>query len=427
MFSFFYSYIFATLKINGMEQLDGRYHIQGVDLLELCKEQGTPLYVYDVERIEQQLSNITSAFSGVDLKVKYAAKALTNQAILKLMKKLGCGLDVVSIQELELGLKAGFEASEILYTPNSVNFGEVQNAIELGAMINIDNISILEQFGHAYGNKVPVCIRLNPHLQAGGNHKISTGHIDSKFGISFLQLRHLYRVVKTYNLNVIGLHMHTGSDILDPEIFIHGAQILFDAAMEFPDLKFLDFGSGFKVPYREGDVNVDMKELGSKMSEVFIKFCGDYGRELEIWFEPGKYLVSEAGHLLVKANVVKTTPATVFVGVDSGMNHMVRPMMYDAYHEILNISRQTETKRVYTVVGYICETDTLGWDRKLDEVYEGDILAIKNAGAYGYSMSSNYNSRLKPAEVLIHQGKALLIRKRETIEDLLKSQVEVEL
>lgn len=242
-----------------------------------------------------------------------------------------------------------------------------------------------------------------------------------------MQLRHLLRVVKTYNLNVTGLHMHTGSDILDANIFLHTAEILFDAAREFPDLQFLDFGSGFKVPYREGDINVDMDELGAGMTSAFTNFCREYGRDLELWFEPGKYLVSEAGYLLVKANVLNTTPATVFVGVNSGMNHLIRPMMYDSYHDIVNISNPNATKRVYTVVGYICETDTLGWDRKLDEVREGDILVIKNAGAYGYVMSSNYNSRLRPAEVLIYDGKAHLIRKPETLDDLLANQVEVEL
>lgn len=428
MYSFFYSFIFGILKFGAsMEVKNNRYHIQGVDLIKLCKEQGTPLYVYDGAKIESQLKKITEAFSGVNLKIKYAAKALTNQAILKLMRKLGAGLDVVSIQELELGMKAGFQPDEILYTPNSVDFGEVKEAIEKGVQINIDNISILEQFGHEYGGKVPVCIRLNPHLQAGGNHKISTGHIDSKFGISILQLRHLLRVVKTCEINVIGLHMHTGSDILDSEVFIHGAQILFDAAMEFPNLRFLDFGSGFKVPYQDGDIYVDMQDLGKKMTAAFKDFCKKYGRKLEIWFEPGKYLVSEAGVLLVRTNMIKTTPATVFVGVNSGMNHMIRPMMYDSYHDMINISHINKTKRVYTLVGYICETDTLGWDRKLDEVREGDIIAIKNAGAYGFSMASNYNSRLKPAEVLIHDGKALLIRKREILEDLLRNQIEVDI
>jgi diaminopimelate decarboxylase len=326
-----------------------------------------------------------------------------------------------------LGLRAGYSPGEILYTPNCVSFEEIRQAVDLGVMINIDNISILEQFGHYYRNTVPVCLRLNPHIMAGGNKKISTGHVDSKFGISIFQMRHIQRLIKADNIHVIGLHMHTGSDILDSEVFIRGTQVLLESAFEFPDLEFIDLGSGFKVAYREGDVTTDIEDLGRKLSESFSRFSADYGRELELWFEPGKYIVSEAGMLLVRANVIKTTPATVFVGVDSGMNHLIRPMMYDAHHEIENLSNVNGTRRVYTVVGYICETDTFALDRKLSEVREGDVLAIKNAGAYGFSMASNYNARLKPAEVLVYQGKCQLIRHRETMEDILRNQVELDL
>lgn len=361
------------------------------------------------------------------MKIKYACKSLTNISILKLIRAKGAELDTVSIQEVHLGLKAGFKPEEILFTPNCVSFDEIKAAVKLGVMINIDNISILEQFGHEYHNTVPVCIRLNPHIMAGGNKKISTGHVDSKFGISIFQIRHLHRVIISNDINVIGLHMHSGSDILDAEVFLQGAEVLFEAAMDFPDLKFLDFGSGFKVAYREGDVTTDLQELGVKLSKAFKDFCKDYGRKLEIWFEPGKYIVSEAGYFLARTNVIKTTPATVFVGVESGLNHLVRPMMYDSYHDIVNISNINGTKRIYTIVGYICETDTFGLDRKLDEVHEGDIIAIKNAGAYGFMMSSNYNSRLRPAEVMIIDGKAKLIRQRESLEDLYKNQVEIDI
>jgi diaminopimelate decarboxylase len=367
------------------------------------------------------------AFKDVDLKIKYAMKALSNVSILKLMNKLGTGLDVVSIQEAHIGLRAGFDPNDILYSPNSVSFSEIQEAVDLGLRINIDNISILEQFGHHYHSTVPCCIRINPHIMAGGHANISTGHIDSKFGISVLQMRHVHRVIKTNNIHVEGLHMHTGSDILDAEVFIQGANILFDAAREFQNLKYIDFGSGFKVAYREGDVTTDIMALGKRLSKSFNNFCNEYGEELEIWFEPGKYLVSEAGFLMARTNVVKTTPATVFVGVDSGMNHLVRPMMYNSYHDMLNISNPKGTFRVYSVVGNICETDTLGSDRKLNEVREGDIIGIKNAGAYAFSMSSNYNSRLRPAEVLIIDGQAKLIRNRESMDDIFRNMIDIEL
>jgi diaminopimelate decarboxylase len=400
--------------------------VENTVLTSLAKKYGTPLYVYDADKIASQIKRLNDAFSGINLKLKYATKALSNISVLKWMKKHGTGLDVVSIQEAYLGLKAGFEPKDILYTPNCVSIDEIVEAVDLGLMINIDNISILEQFGHRYHDTVPVCVRLNPHIMAGGNSKISTGHIDSKFGISILQMRHLLRVIENYNINVIGLHIHTGSDILDSEVFLRGTEIIFEAAEDFPNLDFIDFGSGFKVAYKEGDITTDIEELGKEVSIRFKEFCKKRGKDLELLFEPGKFLVSEAGYFLSKVNVIKTTPATVFVGLDTGMNHLLRPMMYDAYHQIENISNPSDTQRVYTVVGYICETDTFGTDRRLSEVRQGDIITIKNAGAYGFSMASNYNSRYRPAEVLVHDGKDQLIRKRESLDDLLRNQVIVD-
>ncbi len=410
-----------------MELVNGQYEIGGVSVLELCKEFGTPLYVYDAAVIERQYNRLKNAFGKTKIDIHYACKALNNINILKLIKNLGGSLDTVSIQEVQLGLKAGFSAKDIMYTPNCVNIDEINRAVEFGVNINIDNLSILEQFGNLYKDKYPVCVRINPHIMAGGNQKISTGHIDSKFGISIYQLRHLERVVKSTNLKVTGLHMHTGSDILDADVFLRGADILFEAANSFKDLEYLDFGSGFKVKYHEQDNTTNIEDLGAKISERFQEFCKNYGRDLTLVFEPGKYLVSESGFLFVRTNVIKQTTATVFAGVDSGQNHLIRPMMYDAYHHISNVSNPNGIERIYTVVGYICETDTFGWDRKLNEVREGDVLVLHNAGAYGYTMSSNYNSRYRPAEVLIHKGKAKLIRRRETLDDLLATQVEVEL
>lgn len=409
-----------------MEIKDQQYQIQGLPLLEIANTYGTPVYVYDGQKIMDQVALLNKAFAGVNMKIKYATKALSNINILKLMKKAGTGVDAVSIEEVKICLHVGFAPQEIMYTPNCVSFDEIQAAVELGVMVNIDNIPMLEHFGTHYADTVPLCIRLNPHILAGGNAKISVGHIDSKFGISILQLKHVLKIVAAHRLKVIGLHVHTGSDILDAEVFLKGAEILFDAAKEFQDLQFLDFGGGFKVAYKVGDITTDILDVGNKVSVAFKDFCQEYGRDLELWFEPGKFLVSESGYLLARANVVKPTPASTFVGVDSGLNHLIRPMMYDAYHEVVNISRLQGPERVYSIVGYICETDTIAADRKLKEVKVDDIIAIKNAGAYGFSMSSNYNSRLRPPEVLIHNGKALLIRKREVFEDILHHQIEVE-
>jgi diaminopimelate decarboxylase len=408
-----------------MEIRNQAYHIQGVPIKSLAQTYGTPLYIYDGEKILHQVKKLQKAFSTVNLQIKYATKALSNINILKLMKKAGTGVDAVSIEEVRLCLKAGFSPNQIMFTPNCVSFEEIQSAVEFGVMINIDNIPMLEHFGSYYGKQIPICIRLNPHILAGGNSKISVGHIDSKFGISILQLKHILKTVEDYDLQVVGLHIHTGSDILDADVFLKGADILFDAAREFNNLRFLDFGGGFKVAYKEGDIATDIMDVGRKVSIAFRKFCKEYGRDLEIWFEPGKFLVSESGYLLVTANVIKSTPVSTFIGVNSGLNHLIRPMMYDAYHGVENISRLEGPEHVYTLVGYICETDTLAAERKLKEVREGDLMVIKNAGAYGFSMSSNYNSRLRPGEVLILDGKAHLIREPETFEDILKHQIDI--
>lgn len=401
------------------------YKIGGVAIPQIVSQFGTPVYVYHGEKILSQYEKLKNAFPGNHVKIKYALKALNNINVLKLLKNAGSGLDAVSIYEVQMGLKAGFAPSEILFTPNGVSFDEIKAGVKAGVHINIDNISALEQFGHEYGNKVPCCIRLNPHIEAGGHSHIQTGHIDSKFGISIHQLRHVLRIVEKENIRINGLHMHTGSDILDAGVFIRGAEILFEAAESFKELEFIDFGSGFKVAYKEEDVTTDVDELGKVITESFQNFCTQYGKQLELWFEPGKFLVSESGYLLVKVNVVKQTTATVFAGVDSGQNHLLRPMFYNSYHKIINVSNPNGTPRIYTVVGYICETDTIGWDRKINEVREGDILAIKNAGAYGYSMSNNYNARPRPAEVLVYKNKMHLIRRAETLEDLMKNMVEV--
>lgn len=394
------------------------------DLLKIADEFGTPVYVYDAASIKEQYEKLTSSFTK-NTKFFYAAKALTNINILKYVEKLGANLDCVSINEVKLGLKAGFPASRILFTPNCVDLAEIEEAMTLKVHINIDNISILEQFGNKYGNSYPIFVRINPHIFAGGNYKISTGHIDSKFGISIHQLRHIERVMKSTNLNIEGLHMHTGSEIKDADVFLQGLEIMFELAEHFPNLKYIDMGSGFKVPYQDGEMETDVADLGKKVEKALKEFSKESGKKFELWFEPGKFLVSKSGHFLVKANVIKQTTATVFVGVNSGFNHLIRPMFYDSYHVIENLSNPKGPERIYTVVGNICETDTFAWDRKINEVREGDIIVFRNAGAYGFEMSSNFNSRLKPAEVLFVDGKAHLIRKRDEFEDLLKNQVEV--
>ncbi len=396
-------------------------------LLKIAKDFGSPVYVYDSETITNQYKRLSSAFNKVkQVKINYAAKALSNVSILKLMHSLGAGLDTVSIQEVQLGLTAGFPAEKIIFTPNGVSLEEIETVAKLGAQINIDNLSILEQFG-TRNPDIPVCIRINPHVMAGGNTNISVGHIDSKFGISIHQIPHILRIVENTGMNINGIHMHTGSDILDIDVFLYASEILFDTAKNFKNLEFIDFGSGFKVPYKAGDIETNIEEFGDKLTKRFNTFCKNYGKELTLAFEPGKFLVSEAGQFLAKVNVVKQTTSTVFAQIDSGFNHLIRPMLYGSQHEIENISNPNGRERFYSVVGYICETDTFANNRRIAEINEGDILAFKNAGAYCYSMASNYNSRYRPAEVLWHNGEAHLIRKRETFDDILRNQVEIDL
>ena len=394
-------------------------------LLKIASTYGAPLYVYDAEKIKSQYQRLTDAFSEVgDLRLNYACKALSNLAVLRLLNSLGSGLDTVSIQEVKLGLLAGFKPEAIIYTPNGVSLEEIEEAAALGVQINIDNLSVLEQFGSKHPD-IPVCIRINPHVMAGGNSNISVGHIDSKFGISIHQIPHLLRIVELTKMNINGIHMHTGSDILDIDVFLYASEILFETAKNFKELQFIDFGSGFKVPYKAGDIETNVEELGKKLSQRFNSFCQEYGRPLTLAFEPGKFLVSEAGYFLAKVNVVKQTTSTVFASVDSGFNHLIRPMLYGSNHEILNISNPKGRERYYSVVGYICETDTFGSNRRINEITEGDILAFKNAGAYCFTMASNYNSRYRPAEVLWYQGKAHLIRERERFDDILRNQVDI--
>lgn len=392
-------------------------------LLKAVEQFDTPLYVYDAQRIRNQYQKLVDAFGKSDVQVFYACKALTNVNVLKVLNALGSGVDCVSINEVKMALTAGVPADKIIFTPNSVALEEYLEATALKVNINIDNLNLLESFGKHFGSSYPVIVRLNPHIMAGGNIKISTGHIDSKFGISVDQVDQIITIRKSTGIQVKGLHLHTGSEIKDAEVFIKGLDLILGLSEHFPEMSIVDLGGGFKVPYKEGEVGTDMQLLGEKMAETLQAHTSKTGKTFKVWFEPGKYLVSECGYFLVKANILKQGPSRTFVGVNSGFNHLIRPMLYDAYHKISNISNPGGELKTYNVVGNICETDTFAWDRELNEVRPNDILLFNNAGAYGFEMSSRFNSRARPAEVLADHQDLKLIRKRETFEDVLAGQI----
>lgn len=392
-------------------------------LLEAAHEFGTPLYVYHAEKIKEQYAKLTSAFTVLDTKFFYASKALTNVNILRYIKEIGCNADCSSFNEVKLALQAGFEPSQVLYTSNGIAFSEIEEAVAAGVHINIDSLSNLEKFGKKYKHDYPVGIRIRPNIMAGGNLKISTGHDTSKFGIPVDQLAEIEKVVKENDIFIRTLHIHTGSDIKDPDVFVQGIEVLFELIPHFPELEVIDLGGGFKVPYKPGEEETDVNLLAQKIKDAFDSHPIAGGKKFQLWFEPGKFIVSECGYLLTEVTVLKDTGTIEFAAVNSGLNHLIRPMMYDAYHHIVNISNPGGRKKIYTVTGNICETDTFAADRELNEIREGDVLAFYNAGAYGFEMASNYNSRYKPAEVMVKDRKAKLIRRRDTMEDLLRNQV----
>jgi diaminopimelate decarboxylase len=391
-------------------------------LLQAAGEFGTPLYVYHAQRIKEQYERLITAFDGTDTRFFYAAKALTNIHVLRYIKSIGCNVDCSSLNEVKLAIHAGFEPANILYTSNNIAFGEIEEAKELGVHINIDSLSNLEKFGKKYGHTYPVGIRLRPNIMAGGNLKISTGHADSKFGIPLEQVDKVVQLQKETGLFIRTLHIHTGSEIKDVEVFARGIEVLLETAAYFPEVEVIDLGGGFKVPYMSGEEGTNIEKLAEKVKEEFIAGEKSSKRHLQVWFEPGKFLVCEAGYFITKVNVLKETGTATFAGVDSGLNHLIRPMFYGAYHEIENISNPAGVLKKYHVVGNICETDNFAEDRLLPEIREGDYLVIRNAGAYGFEMASNYNSRFRPAEVFFINGTHQLIRKRETFQDLLSNQ-----
>jgi diaminopimelate decarboxylase len=386
---------------------------------------GTPVYVYDLSIIENQYRKLQNAFKNLNnYKVHFASKSLSNISILKFIKNLGLGLDAVSLEEIKTGIICGFNKDEILYTPNGVDFSEIQEAKSIGVKINLDSLESIKEYSKHYPNQ-SISIRINPGIYAGGNENISVGHSNSKFGIPEEFLEDLVMMDKESKIKVTGLHIHTGSDIIKNNQFEEGIKKIFSIATKFESIESIDLGGGIKIPYFSGDTETNLEDYATIIEIEYEKFKNKTGKELKLIFEPGKFLVSDAGYFITKVNYIKKSNNNCFAQVNSGFNHFIRPTLYKSYHEVVNLSNPSDQKEEYTIVGYICEKDTFAEKRKVSRISKDDILCFKNAGAYGFNMSSNYNSRLKPAEVCIHNNMLKKIREEEQLEDLFKNQIDI--
>lgn len=367
-------------------------------LINAVRKFGTPLYLYDTSIVKEKCKELKKNFPGVTL--YYACKANTHPKIIKLIYKQGFSIETVSPGEIAIASKAGVPKSRITFTCSSIDEKELISVAKQGIRIHLDSLNQVENFGKNFPGK-EISVRLNLHIGAGHHSHVITGGPDSKFGIDISDIPKLKQIAKKYGLKIVGLHQHIGSNILDVPTFLKGIKALFNIAPLFPDLRHLDFGGGFGVPYNQ-EKRLNLEILGKEVKKLYKKFTDRYGRKVKISFEPGRYLVAEAGSLLVKVTDIKRNPGKTFIGVNSGLNHLIRPSMYDSYHEIINLNNLNGKKEKVTIAGNICESgDVFAKNRAIAKPRIGDILEIQNAGAYGYVMSSIYNSRPKPKEIFI--------------------------
>ncbi len=392
-------------------------------LIGYASKYGTPLFVYDGNRMKENVDRLRQSFGKTIPDIHYACKALTNRNVIRLLHSYGCGIDAVSIYEMQAALSAGVPPSEINFTPSGAELSEYRFAIDKSIALHVDNAGKLEILASDYPG-LKVALRFNPDVRAGGHARLEVGAGDSKFGLYPEELPEVKRIVAEYGVRVNGVHCHVGSDIADEAYFIRAFEFLVSVSEHFSEsLEYMDFGGGFKVRYKDSDHPTDMERVGKAVSKLFRKFCKALGRELQLVIEPGKSLVSDAGYFVVQVTALKQTNRREIAYVNSGFNHFIRPMYYDAYHHIENLSHPEGETKPYKVAGYLCETDTFALGRALPEIRVGDYLCFHNAGAYTMSMSSNYNLRPRPAEVLVVDGKDRLIRRAETLEDLLAPEV----
>lgn len=389
-------------------------------MLEAAKKFGTPLFLYDIDKIRECYKSLFKFIPYKGLKIHYALKANYNIAVLKALRDIGCGLDTVSPGEVALALELGFKKEDIIYTANNMTDAEFDEVYHTGVVMNIGELSRLEKMAKNYpGSRI--CLRFNPDVKDGDNEKTMTAGDLTKFGILLDDVAKVVEIVKKGNLHVVGLHEHTGSGLQKAESVYQSMKNLMNIATpaNFPELEFLDFGGGFKVPYMPDEKRIDYVAMGSEITRLFEEYCRNYGRELKMYFEPGKYMVAESGHLLVEVNTIKKNRSRIIAGCNSGFPQLIRPVMYGAYHHIVNLSNPEGTLQKYDICGNICETgDRFAEERMMPEIREYDILDIQNAGAYCYSMGGVYNLRPMPSEAVYAEGELKLVRKAQTNAEL---------
>ncbi|MBU2101135.1 diaminopimelate decarboxylase [Patescibacteria group bacterium] len=404
-----------------MNVKNNQLYFDGLSAEELIKKYKTPLYVYEAEVIRRQYNSLAKNISYPHTKIHYAAKANANPAILKIIRQLGGNIEAVSKGKILSAFKAGFKPGQIIYTCNGAEEEELRFVIDNDITANLDSLNQIETWGRLNPNS-SISLRLNLDIGAGSHIYITTGGRRSKFGIHISKIKEAKKLAKKYGLRIVGLHQHIGSDVVDGKVFGKAMRTLLKIASQFPELEFVNFGGGFGIPYKPDQKPLDTKTLGDQITKIMNQFTKEYGKEINVIIEPGRYLVAQAGTLLTSVTDIKSNPSRTFVSTNTGFNHMIRSAMYFAYHNVTNASRVEGKKKTVTVVGNICESaDIFAQDRVITNPKKGDILAIHDTGAYGYTMSSLYNARVKPAEVLIDNGKAKLIRERLNIENILDS------
>lgn len=394
----------------------------------LIEQYGSPVYVYNEKILRQRCRELKSLINYPNFVVDYSMKANSNPALLKILHEEGVEIDVVSAGEIYIAELAGFTPDKLFFVCNNISTEEMIYALDKGIRISVDSLSQLEQFGKISPHS-KVAIRINPGIGAGHHSKVITAGKATKFGINCDMLEEIKEICLKYDLTISGINQHIGSLFLNDEQFLESIQLLFNFCHNFPDLDFIDFGGGFGIPYRKDEKRLDLKTLGIKLDNYIQDFIFDYGKKLQFRIEPGRYIVAETCSLLGTVFSKKENNSIPYIGTDLGFNVLMRPILYDSYHEI-NIYRNgievsdSETEEV-TIVGNICESgDILAHNRALPPVQIGDIICVRNTGAYGHSMSSNYNSRLRPAEVLItSSGNSKLIRKRDSFENLVQNYI----